>query len=176
MGRQLAIAMTMTDEREFLAYLSSVGEIRIAESFATSVDALWVDRFSAELDGHWVYYIWNREFHWTPEYGETDKGVGRTSRHTMAYISNASDAPLLEFDRSDVEAGRYGRIYWAKGFSAPSGLNYDVKRFAQWYDLAAGWVRKHAAGKKSQGSAVTWFLSDAWALDKERRGRSRGAA
>ena len=73
MGRQLPIAMNLDDEQEFLSFLRSSAEIKIVESFAPTIEELWVENFSSALSGHWTYNIWNCEYPWSPEYGTVGK-------------------------------------------------------------------------------------------------------
>lgn len=61
-----------------------------------------------------------------------------------AYVSNSSAAPVLEYSRHTQHSP--GRIYWAKHFSAPTGLAYDAAAFERWYDSVARWVKKLNSG------------------------------
>lgn len=161
MGKQIAIAATKKDEKMLLTFLRSTAEIRLIETFAPTVDKLWVDKFSSQMTGHWDYYIWNTRFNWQPEYGEVGKTASDKKQIGAVYVSNAFTAPLLEFSRSDVGSQQYGRLYWAKDFSAPNGLDYDVNEFSQWWDKIIRWVRKSSSGKEVD-AWTTWFLPDAW--------------
>jgi hypothetical protein len=77
------------------------------------------------------------------------------------YIRDKWTAPAIEFSRSNLENEQYGRIYWAKHFMAPNGLDYDVEAFSKWFDKVVRWVRKH--GKRPINSAYKpYFLPDAW--------------
>jgi hypothetical protein len=80
----------------------------------------------------------------------------------MYYISNDSDGPLIEFDRSDVPENKCGRLYWAKYFAAPNGLSYDVDKFSKWYDTLVRWIKKNSAGTTKYVNWVTYYLPDAW--------------
>ena len=71
-------------------------------------------------------------------------------------------APVLEFSRSFLHEHRYGRIYWARDFSAPHGLDYDAEAFARLTDSVWRWIRK--VGHRSPGAKThsPYFLPDAW--------------
>jgi hypothetical protein len=161
MGRQIAIAMTRKDEALFLEFLQSTVEIRLIESFAPSIDELFVDGFASELANHWTYDIWNTRFHWNPVYNRVGERAYIKEHIGWHYISNKNAAPVIEFRRSDVRQGKYGRIYWAKYFSAPDGLDYDVDEFSKWYDSIVRWVKKTSGGKV-RDAWTTYFLPDAW--------------
>jgi hypothetical protein len=161
MGRQIAIAMTQKDEALFLEFLQSSADIKLIESFAPSIDELFVDRFSSELTGHWTYDIWNTRFHWNPIYNRVSARAHNKEHIGWHYVFNKGAAPLLEFGRSDVRQGRYGRIYWSKYFSAPDGLDYDVDEFSRWYDSIVRWVKKTSCGKV-RDTWTTYFLPEAW--------------
>jgi hypothetical protein len=154
MGRQLAIVATEQDELEFLAFLRSTARIELFESFAPTVGELRVECFASERAGHFHYQIWNSSFPWTPEYGQTKKG-------NLHYVSNLGAAPILEFSRSGP-GQKPGRIYWAKYFSAPNGLSYDVERFEAWFNRIVRWVRKVGVRTKmGRLGAEAYFLPDA---------------
>lgn len=108
---------------------------------------------------HFQYYIWNEAFQWTPEYKQVAQGqlVG------WHYVANKSNAPLVEFLRTNLEKQRFGRIYWAQYFSAHHGLSYDVEEFSRWYDSIVHWVKRNARGKVKK-RFVVWFLPDAWEI------------
>lgn len=160
MGRQIAVAMTQTDEEMFLTFLHQMGDIILLESFAKTSEELWQMSFSKERRGHWSYDIWNKTFPWKPIYKRTQNAES-PERNGFYYVSNTGSAPLIEFVRSDVQRAKYGRIYWAKYFSAPNGLNYDVEKFSEWHDSIIRWVKKNTAGKVKD-TWITYFLPDAW--------------
>lgn len=161
MGKQIAIAATKKDEGLLLKFLRETAQIRIIESFAPTVDKLWVENFSPQMTGHWQYDIWNTRFQWQPEYGVVGKNAYEKKRVSWVYIADSSNAPVLSFSRSRVDSQKYGRLYWAKDFAAPNGLEYDVNEFSQWWDKIIRWVRKTSPGKEVD-AWTTWFLPDAW--------------
>jgi hypothetical protein len=161
MGRQIAIALTQVDEAAFLAFLRSQADIKLIEGFAPSPSELWVESFSPEWTGHFMYHIWNQHFPWVPTYGQTRSDPYHQGNLGWYYIDNLSNAPVIEFSRSDVARRKHGRLYWSKFFSAPEDLDYDVDSFSTWYDSVVRWIRRNAAGKVKH-AWVTWFLPDAW--------------
>ena len=155
MGKQILVAMSNEDEQEFLSFLNSGNNIVLIETFAETEELLWKSNFTKEVVGHFNYYIWNNKFLWEPQYKRSVNG--------QYYISNTKDAPLIRFSRSIIDSNNYGRIYWAKDFAAPNGLNYDVDVFEQWYDQIVKWVKKKSGGKLNDGR-ITYFLPKAWEL------------
>jgi hypothetical protein len=161
MGRQVGIAATSIDEESFLSFLRETAEIVLIESFAEAIDQLWVESFASDKIGHWTYAIWNKGFPWTPTYGRVSEKAHDKRMIGWYFVANLGTAPVIEFTRSDISKQQYGRIYWAKDFSAPHGLSYDVEAFVQWYDTIIRWVRKY--GKKlSRGAYEPYFFPDAW--------------
>ena len=160
MGRQIQIAATQGDEDAFLSFLRDTAAVRIFGSFAATPEALWVDTFDPNLTGHWGYSIWNTTFSWKPEYSQVTRARD-PKQNGHWYVRNKQTAPVIEFSRSDVAHRRYGRIYWAKEFSAPHGLAYDVDAFSKWYDLIVRWIRKNGQRDKTDHHSP-YFLPDAW--------------
>jgi hypothetical protein len=153
MGRQIPIIATSKDEEAFLTFLRDTAPIVIFESVAPTIDGLRVDRFSSAKDGHLQYHIWNQSFPWRPVYGQVNEGESKG----WYFISNGGSAPILEFTRSGQSPGR---IYWAKHFSAPDGLRYDVGGFEKWFNKIIRWTKKRATHIR-RGSAEAYVLADA---------------
>ena len=87
----------------------------------------------------------------------------KPEQNGLYYVANDNIAPVIEFSRSNLPTRKYGRIYWAKYFSAPDGLIYDVDTFSKWFDQIVRWVRKHGQ-KNRQDNYSPYFLPDAWNL------------
>jgi hypothetical protein len=64
--------------------------------------------------------------------------------------------------RSILEEHRYGRIYWARDFSAPNGLAYDVEAFARLTDSLWRWIRRVSHRPPEAKTHSRYFLPDAW--------------
>ncbi len=153
--------MTEVDERDFLKFLRESAHVQLFETFSPTEAGLWVDAFAPTRPGHWQYRIWNKAFPFTPDVRQTTREAG--SRAGLYYMANTHDTPLLEYDRHNFESsGGYGRLYWSKYFSAPSGLTYDVEKFGRWYESIVGWIRKNGR-RKTRGTLEPYYLPDAWA-------------
>ena len=164
MSRQTQVAMTDADERDFLAFLRSTAEIQLFESSAPSPELMTVDQFAPREQGHWQYFIWNRSFAWAPEYQFVGRNAVVRDRVGWSFLGNKSSAPLLEYDRHNFSDARdgVGRVYWAKSFSAPAPLTYDVDAFSKWFDRVVRWIRRE--GRQLQrGVFEPYLLPDAWA-------------
>lgn len=149
MGRQIQLLMSIEDEADLLSFLRSTCELQIFESFAPSTEALWVENFAPSFEGHWSYRIWNKAFAWNPEYGSVGENSHNPEHIGWRYISNLGTAPVLEVTRSRPDLSESGRLYWARNFSEPKGLNYDVDEFSRWIDKIWYWVRKHGCKVKA---------------------------
>ena len=143
MGRQIPIIATAEDEALLLRFLRSTADIALVEAFAPTIEGLWVSDFCPTKTGHWTYLLWNRAFPWNPAYGTVGPRAHDRARIGWSYVSNAGAAPVVEFLRSGAQHDGTGRLYWAKAFSAPHGLAYDVPAFEHWYNQIVRWVRKH---------------------------------
>jgi len=140
-GRQIAANLAEEDESEFLHFLRRSADIQLIRSFARTKDALFVDAFEPRGAGNWTYYIWNRAFPWVPTFAQTRADLPDVERRGWYYIDNMSAAPLLEYTRKGPDANaKDGRLYWAKTFSAPNGLAYDVPAFERWYEAVTKWL------------------------------------
>jgi len=155
MGKQIAVVLAYDDEVKFLNYLKSCADITLIESKADTKELLYKSDFEKEFNNHFVYYIWNKAFQWQPIYEQDIYG--------KYYISNISEAPLIEYMRSNIEKENYGRLYWSKYFAAPNGLNYDVEKFNKWYEQIVRWIKKNAEGTVKD-AWITYFLPSAWHL------------
>jgi hypothetical protein len=174
MGRQTGIVATEEDERLLLAFTRSVADIRILRGVAKTAEALWSDDFAPYDRFHTQYYLWNTAFAWEPD---TQPG------QDCVFVRDAATAPIIEFDRTDVEqlfrpdntllvAG--SRLYWARHHMADQ-LGYDVAEFDRWYDRVLRWVRKH--GQRVPAIAGSpYLLPDAWRRWQESRRAEPGAA
>lgn len=160
LGRQIGLASTSEDEISFLDFVRAATEIQIAETAAPSKEDLWVDGFSDEIEFHRQYWIGNKAFKWKPKYGRVNADAPDTGG--WYYIENIFQAPVVEFSRTDWSRPTYGRLYWAKDFAAPDGLDYDVQAFSLWYDDLARWIRKNGR-KIISGRSEPYFLPAAQA-------------
>lgn len=163
MGRQIQVAMTDADEREFVGFLRSISTIQIIESSAPASHLMMVEKFAPPDGGHWQYFIWNTAFAWTPDYGQVSQQAIESGRAGWSYLRNSSTAPVLEYDRHNFTdpRGVTGRIYWAKSFGSPGALAYDVDAFSKWFDQVVRWIRKHGR-RADPGAHERYFLPDAW--------------
>jgi hypothetical protein len=169
MGRQLQLATTDADEVELLRFVRSLGPIRVFRSFARSCDELWIEdwetrtiprpKFSVAAG----FYIWPQTFPWSPEYARTGGPNCRPEDAGQFYIANMNAAPVFDFSRSLLDEYSYGRIYWARDFSAPDGLDYDAGAFARLTDSVWRWIRKVSHRSPEDKTHSPYFLPDAWA-------------
>ena len=161
MGKQTPVAASREDEQLLLSFLRTLASIKLVESQASSPEQLWVDNFAPELPFHFQYYIWNQEFSWQPEIGQVNHPRADARSRGLYYIANISQAPVIEFVRSDLPKKQFGRVYWAKNFAAPNGLLYDVDAFDRWYASVVRWIRKHAK-RMTVGHREAYFLPSAY--------------
>jgi hypothetical protein len=87
------------------------------------------------------------------------------------YIANNWDAPVVEIDCGSLTKGREGRIYWAKYFSTPAGLQYNVEDFSKWFDQILRWIRKNGR-KMPADKQGAYLLQDARSAKASLEGRA----
>ena len=163
MGRQLPICASVGDEIELLRFIATFSPIRVFRPFAQSQEALWIDYWERGSINVFDYSVWLQKFAWTPEFGETGGPGCPPERAGWYYVKNSSAAPVVEISRPPAGSCYGGRIYWAKNFSAPKGLNYDVAEFSRIVDQIWKWVRRNGHREKGDGSMVEpFFLPQAW--------------
>lgn len=162
MGRQLQLATTQIDEIALLRFIETLSPIRVFKSCGYSIEELWVTDWGSKEIPCADYSIWPQQFAWTPEYRQTGGPNCPPESVGYFYVSNSFTAPILQLSKSFLSDGRFGRIYWARDFVAPHGLNYDDTAFSKFVDSIWRWIRKVA--KRQPGSAVhsPYFLPDAW--------------
>ena len=148
MGKQTHVAASLSDEQLLLTFLRQSAGVKLIESQAATPSGLFVDDFAPTLLHHSQYYIWNEAFAWQPELAQVDHPKAPPETRGRYYFANIHTAPVIEFDRSDLDRNRFGRLYWAKDFAAPNGLEYDVTQFDRWYQSVIRWVRKHGTRMK----------------------------
>jgi len=153
MGRQIAIVATINDENKLISYLSSIADIVLIDYFADTEANLLSNTLNSTFPTSNTYFIWNKDFKWNYQIG--------TNVYGKYYITNKNDAPLIEISRQGGNSRGDGRIYWAKYFSAPNGITYDIDKFSSWYETVIKWVRKNSAGKVKE-SWTTYYLPEAW--------------
>lgn len=169
MGRQLQLATTDADEVELLRFIRSLGPIRVFQNSARSANELWVDDWETRKIARPKFYlaagfhIWPQNFSWSPEYAQTGGPNCRPEDAGQFYIANAHTAPVFDFSRSFLDEHHYGRIYWARNFSAPDGLDYDAEAFARLTDSVWRWIRKVSHRVTDAKTHSPYFLPDAWA-------------
>lgn len=162
MGRQLQLATTDADEVEFLRFMRSLVPIRVFQDVARSTAELWIDDWETRKITAAGFQVWPQTFPWSPEYMQTGGPGCRPESAGQFYIANKDSAPVFEFSRSFLDEHRYGRIYWARDFSAPDGLNYDAEAFARLTDSVWRWIRKVSHRSTDSKMHSPYFLPDAW--------------
>src|SRR5215469_17532853 len=169
MGRQLQLATTDADEVALLRFIQSLAPIRVFQSSAGSIAELWIDDWETRTIPSAVFSqfcIWPQTFPWSPEYRQTGGPGCRPEDAGKFYIVD-DEAPVFKFSRSCLDEHSYGRIYWARDFAAPHGLDYDEEAFARLTDSVWRWIRKVSqrsqyVSKHSPDSRSPYFLPDAW--------------
>lgn len=158
MGRQLQLAMRVEDERNLLRFVSSLARIRVMRMFARTKDELFIDDWE-ESELPLDVYVWPEGFPWAHRFAQTGGPKCRREDRGFYYVSNLNTAPVLEIRRGSPPDAHLGRIYWARDFAAPHGLEYDDQAFSKLVDAVWRWIRR--AGRRSEKRGP-WFLPEAW--------------
>ncbi|MDO5623119.1 MAG: hypothetical protein Q4G71_00340 [Pseudomonadota bacterium] len=92
-GKQIAVAMTERDERDFLAFLRGTGDVQILALDSPSADAVRLDGLPPRRTTDMLsrrFALWNKAFDRTPEV--------QTRAHD-AGVANTAHAPIIEYAR-----------------------------------------------------------------------------
>lgn len=139
MGRQVSALLSDQQELDMLAFLRRSADVLLLHAFPETRSNLQVDAFAPRGDWNWHYYLWNREFSWSPKL-QVDAKLGRFR------ITNSADAPVVEYTRQSFIAPEpVGRLYWSKGFSSLAPPFYNTVAFDKWFSSLARWVRRRNA-------------------------------
>ena len=68
-GKQIAVAMTERDERDFLRFLRSTADVQLLALDSPSPDSIWLDDFPPRRSGDALsrrFALWNKAFAWQP--------------------------------------------------------------------------------------------------------------
>jgi len=158
MGRQIQICSTDTDNLAFEQFLKQNFNCKFFQSSAPTAEELEIASFTeTSYPFSFQIFIWNKAFPWTPEYAQT-----KTEERNY-YLTNTSNAPLIEFCKTIPNRQGNGRIYWAKYFTS-GHIFYDIAEFEKFYVFVTKWIIKNAAGKVKYGGINTYYLKEAWAM------------
>lgn len=156
MGKQIQICTTDNDNLLFEDYLRLTFNCAFFQSSAPSINQLQINSFSeANSPFGAQIFIWNKQFAWTPKFGQTNA-------KDKFYLSDTSKAPLIEFSKTVwAQNVSHGRIYWPKYFTA-GPIEYDVNQFEKFYQTVAKWFIKNAKGKTKWAEVNIYYLTEAW--------------
>jgi hypothetical protein len=148
-ARQIAVAMTESDEKTFLAFLRTTADIEIFASTAPTREELCLADLPERSTGQTQFFFWNKKFAWEPEYSRNMVG--------SFYVLDIARAPVIEYKRDPLSysSNDIGRLYWSKGIT-PGGpyefksapYAYDATAFAKWYESVVSWVKKNSNSKR----------------------------
>ncbi len=162
MGKQTALAMTQKDEREFISFLKTTGDIQIIKNWSPLEEPVFIDSFAMDEEKDWCYLIWNKDFDWDIRLVPIQENYITNNRR---FYVDTYEAPVIEYSRHNFQAeGNYGRVYWSKNFLSPNKLKYDVELFNKWYMKVARWIRKNG---RQEIKGNVYYLRDAWHTYKE---------
>ena len=163
-GKQIAVAMTERDERDFLAFLRTTADVQILARDSPTLDGVWLDRFPPRrhkdhLSG--TFALWNKAFDWQPQVMTNEFFSG---------VSYTSDAPVIEYSRHPFFnlAPDWGRLYWPRCMT-PEISGGTNEEFAPWWNEVQRWVKAHARHREGKGAAVhylpwAWWRYGKWGL------------
>ena len=159
-GSQIAVAMTERDERDFVAFLRTTGDIQILAMNSPRDGGIELDAFPRRRKKDLIYRLnrrfalWNRAFDWQPEIQirQDDKGV----------LWNRG-SPIVEYSRHPFsrDTQDVGRLYWAKGLTLYE-TPYTDEQFQPWWNQLREWVKANHAGRRKEWFGYIYYLPHAW--------------
>ena len=161
MGRQISVAMTLEDERDFLAFLQDTAVISLYRSWSPKPAP--VASF-VEDDAASQFWIHNHAFPWEPKFERVNYEDRDTGSAGTYFRLIDRHAPVIEYSRHSLSANHpqvSGRLYWSKLFlSQPQELAYDIKLFDSWFTTVMRWIRRNGT-KVHHGDTEPWCLAQA---------------
>jgi len=167
MGRQTAVALSETDERDLLTFLRKDADIQIVKRAASSPELLFVSEFPPRGPNQYYFHLWNTAFPWQPEFGQLGLELREQRPDSQFYLKNTAGAPIIEYYREPFEnpgAIGSGRVYWDTDFAIYRGPHYDTRAFGLWYDKVVRWLRKNGQRVELARGWYQYWLPGAWQL------------
>jgi hypothetical protein len=161
-GKQIAVAMTESDEKTFLASLRRTTDIGIFASHAPTREELDLAELPKRRTSQTQFFLWNKQFAWEPAYAPTTSGsfhvreIHPRSRHRV----RPGSAPLLQPQQRTlvlVQGNTPGGPYEFKSAS----YAYNAEEFEKRYKLVVSWVKENSKSKR-WGDLPVYQLSNAW--------------
>lgn len=164
-GKQIAVAMTERDERDFLAFLRSTGELQILAIDSPSPDAVWLEQFPPRRTSDTLsrrFALWNKAFTWTPQFQVHAHGAG---------VVNTSGAPIIEYARHPFfkPSPDTGRLYWPRSTGTDEAKAADAA-FAPWWSSVQDWVKARSHHRSGEDAHVHYLPWAWWQYGKWGRG------
>ena len=157
-GKQIAVAMTRRDERDFLAFLRTTADVQILALNSRASNAVWLDQFPPRRTQDRLsrsFALWNKAFPWQPELHARSHDTG---------IRNIAHAPVIEYSRHPFSraAPNMGRLYWARQMSPALSDGTSNEQFAPWWYEVERWVKTHSHHREGKKDAAVHYLPWAW--------------
>ena len=151
-GKQIAVAMTERDERDFLAFLRTTGDIRLLALGNRTQGAAWVDAFRPRRDRDGLTeccVLWNAAFDWKSD--------------LIHGVPNYAHAPVIEYVRHPFfhPSPGWGRLYWPRNMR-PEVTHCTDTDFAPWWRTVTDWVETHSHHREGKKDAAVHYLPWAW--------------
>lgn len=173
-GKQIAVAMTVQDERKFLAFLRTTADVQILAVNSPRADRVWLDTFPGRDKNNLLntrFLLWNRAFSWEPQIHALGDSVG---------VVNGHQGPVIDYRRHPLApwAQVSGRLYWSRGMT-PDGpyrdksgrvYSYDAEAFDRWWKEVVRWVKAHSHHRRDKWTHVHYLPWAWWRYGKWRLG------
>ena len=164
-GKQIAVAMTERDERDFLAFVRASAQVQILALDSPSPDAVWLDQLPPRRTKDRLsrrFALWSQAFAWQP--------APQVRTHD-AVIFNIAHAPVIHYDRHPFAqpSPDGGRLYWARDLTGdpPGNTNAALE---PWWNAIEQWVQAHGHHRTGTDSAVHYLPWAWWQFGKWGRG------
>ncbi|MFM2093974.1 MAG: hypothetical protein RIS70_1098 [Planctomycetota bacterium] len=142
MGRQVNFYMTADDEREFVEWVRTSGDVAIFKSAQDSVEIIELQEMPPMGEPFWfALCLWNKDISPPP----TLNYIKPKGWHTV----DPFESEVVEFHRCGMDKGRLvrGRIWaemngWQR--SDPAVIIKKSEAFVKWYDRLANWIKRRS--------------------------------
>lgn len=160
MGKQVSFYMTAQDERDFLGFVWSNGNVAVFKSIQESPHIVELHEMPKQGEDFWFSMcLWNRDVSPAPklEYIEQQR----------YYSVDECESEVIQFHRCGFDDGRLvrGRIWAEMAYWRFDNPPVPVKKgleFVKWYNRLASWIKRHS----TRNSVGDYMMPGAVELDK----------
>ena len=140
MGRQVRFIMDEEDERTFLDFVKTTGDVIVLPSSSPQAEYSALTELPGFSSEQFDFFLWlfNRSV--------SSRLVTEYVPQQGYFVIDRQESSVVEFSRTIIDQGviRSGRL-WAefKYLDSEGNWAFTEPEFKKWYEVLAKWIRKH---------------------------------